>query len=701
LVTNPSLIPAGQGRGANSYLIFVAQALQSDIAAFVAAKTDQGFAVNTQVVAPGATTAQIKSYIQSLWGGPDAPAYVLLVGDTNLIPYWVGVGVDNPDSDLYYVCMDGTSDWYPDIAIGRFPVRTATQLNAVVNKTLYYETGPLADPGYLNRAVFMASSDNYQVSEGTHNWVINNYMTPKGVASDKRYCHTYNATTQQVRDSFNGGRIFGIYSGHGSETSWADGPVFSQSDITGLTNANMYAFVASFACLTGRFSVDECFMETWLRSANKGAITALGSSVYSYWTEDDILERKLFDSIYDQGDSVVSRVGPVINDAKLRYLAYFGAGGSTRRYFEMYNIMGDPALPFGGPEAPVHGMYVTPSSGLASQGPRHGPFTPASVSYTITNQNSDPLEYQVSNTQPWVSVTNPAGTLGAKGSVIVTVSLNTSANYLPNGNYVDTVTFTNLTDHDGDAVRSVTLQIGTPSVQYNYPLDTNPGWAVQGQWAFGHPTGQGGTYYGAPDPTNGATGANVYGVNLNGDYSLVPGGPYYLTLGPVNLASVSQTSLKFMRWLNSDFVTYVGNTIDVSKDGTTWVNVWTNNSTPMWENAWSLQSYDLSATADNQPAVYVRWGYRVYQYAWACSGWNLDDVQIWGLSGYPLGDLNCDGAVNGFDIDPFVLTLSGAPTFQAYYAQYPNCDHTLADINLDGAVNAFDIDPFVAMLIGG
>ena len=62
-----------------------------------------------------------------------------------------------------------------------------------------------------------------------------------------------------------------------------------------------------------------------------------------------------------------------------------------------------------------------------------------------------------------------------------------------------------------------------------------------------------------------------------------------------------------------------------------------------------------------------------------------------------IGDLNCDGSINNFDIDPFVLTLTDVPSYQA---AYPNCDYMLADINNDGSVNNFDIDPFVDLLTG-
>lgn len=85
----------------------------------------------------------------------------------------------------------------------------------------------------------------------------------------------------------------------------------------------------------------------------------------------------------------------------------------------------------------------------------------------------------------------------------------------------------------------------------------------------------------------------------------------------------------------------------------------------------------------------------------ALAGGNLYSVGPAGLvaiSGILTGDANCDGAVNNFDIDWFVLALIDP----AGYAQaLPNCDRNSADANEDGAVNNFDIDAFVALLVGG
>jgi hypothetical protein len=64
---------------------------------------------------------------------------------------------------------------------------------------------------------------------------------------------------------------------------------------------------------------------------------------------------------------------------------------------------------------------------------------------------------------------------------------------------------------------------------------------------------------------------------------------------------------------------------------------------------------------------------------------------------YDAGDLNCDGAIDAFDIDPFVLALTDPA---GYALAFPECDYMLADVNGDDQVDAFDIDPFVDLLTG-
>jgi len=181
-------------------------------------------------------------------------------------------------------------------------------------------------------------------------------MNHLGYTSGKLYCYTAGATAQQVKNAINKGCAFGIYSGHGNTTYWADGPIFYQSDINSLTNATHYPVIFSFACLTGQFSLSECFAETWLRAVSKGAAAILASSVTSYWGEDDTLEKCLFKALFDENQPTL---GAAIWRAKQLYLNIYGtATSTTQRYFEQYNLLGDPTLEIAGLPVLTNGIPV-------------------------------------------------------------------------------------------------------------------------------------------------------------------------------------------------------------------------------------------------------------------------------------------------------------------------------------------------------
>ena len=68
---------------------------------------------------------------------------------------------------------------------------------------------------------------------------------------------------------------------------------------------------------------------------------------------------------------------------------------------------------------------------------------------------------------------------------------------------------------------------------------------------------------------------------------------------------------------------------------------------------------------------------------------NLDNVTVTIGECDPC-DMNCDGNINAFDIEPFLeLLFSPKPM--------PCCEG-VGDVNGDGLVNAFDIEPFLSCL---
>ncbi len=322
-------------------LIIAGNAFTNSLASFITHKQSLGWTVDLFGTATaGTSTNQIRAFVKSRYHEiTTRPTALLLVGDTTTIPPFISVQTDHPDSDLYYGCMDEGSDWLPDFPIGRFSVQSTNQLDAVIAKTITTENAP--DESWHRNAVFMAGDDNYTLTEATHNTVVSNYLQPRSYTCTKLYEVSFHSSTPHVTSAFNQGQALGVYSGHGDFDRWADGPLFQQSNINNLTNAPRFPFIFSFACLTGQYGVDECFAETWLRAASKGAVAIFASSTYSYWNEDDILEKEIFSAIFDYS---CRSAGSSVKRAKELYLLYYGASDNTIRYFEMYNLFGDPTL---------------------------------------------------------------------------------------------------------------------------------------------------------------------------------------------------------------------------------------------------------------------------------------------------------------------------------------------------------------------
>jgi hypothetical protein len=84
--------------------------------------------------------------------------------------------------------------------------------------------------------------------------------------------------------------------------------------------------------------------------------------------------------------------------------------------------------------------------------------------------------------------------------------------------------------------------------------------------------------------------------------------------------------------------------------------------------------------------------------SWVANTTRWDYIRFGTIPPGEPGDLNCDGAVNVFDIDPFIVALSDP---DAYAQQFPACSRDTADLDGDGHVDFFDIDPFVNCVVAG
>ncbi len=221
------------------------------------------------------------------------------------------------------------------------------------------------------------------------------------------------------------------------------------------------------------------------------------------------------------------------------------------------------------------------------------------------------------------------------------------------------------------------------SVFYTENLDTDPGWAREGDWAYGQPTG-GGSNDG--DPTSGYTGPNVFGYNLAGDYpGLLPS--TYLTTTPIDCTGRHGVTLQYRRWLGLESErSYDDATIEVSSNGTDWTVAWRAVVTRdnISDAAWTLHEVDISDVADDQPAVWIRWGMGPTDVAVTFPGWNIDDVQLRAVDcSSPPGDYDGDNLVTTEDAVPFPACVAGPSG-----GIPPNCG--IFDFDADGDVDLAD-----------
>ena len=554
-----------------------------------------------------------------------------LSGDVEQVPTFYEVS--DAEADPVYALLAG-DDTYPDIMVGRFSAEIPEHMDTQVDRVIAYETLPATEQDWYRRGMGIGS-DEGPGDDGEMDWehvaLIREDLLAHGFTEvDELY--DPGAAWAAVGAGLNAGRGVVNYCGHGGVSGWST-TGFGITGVDALSNVGMLPWIISCACSTGDFGGQTCFGESWLRATHlgepSGGIACYAASWGQYWDPPMAAQDEIADLFVTESHLTL---GTLCYAGSCLMMDEYPVGhpeGSGVDKFYTWILFGDPSLRM----VKRGGLTVTPLDLFAAEGAAGGPFAPESITYRLLNRNAEPLAYDVSASASWLDLDDAGGVLPPHGETEVTASFNAEAGTLPNGAHDAIVDFVNLTDHDGDTYRRVRLQVGISEPVHVFDMDEDPGWSREGEWAFGAPAGLGGDQYGQPDPAAGATGANVCGVDLEGDYDTVEGGPYHLTTDALDCSGLTQVKLRFKRWLNTDYRPYVHATIEASNDGETWVPVWENpDSGDIAETAWSEQVHDLSEVADDQSTLYLRWGYEIgMPDAFPYAGWNIDDVEILGF----------------------------------------------------------------------
>ena len=291
---------------------------------------------------------------------PPAPSFVLLVGDgnfdyrnfyglntTNYIPPyldevdpWVGENA----TDNRFVSVNG-GDILPDMYIGRFPVRNATEAQTMVEKTINYELSPVSGDWNTKQTFVADNADASGDYPFLSDQIVNTYV-PSAYTVDKIYYGVNYTNSNDAKAallaSINQGRQIVHFSGHGSTQYWGSENLLSTNDLASLTNGSRLPFIIPMTCADGYFiwpqSNYSSLGESIVRMSGGGAIASWSPAGYGLSSGHALLDESLFSDLFIWNNN---QLGFLTTHAK--YQLYANSSGHND-LIETYILFGDPAL---------------------------------------------------------------------------------------------------------------------------------------------------------------------------------------------------------------------------------------------------------------------------------------------------------------------------------------------------------------------
>ena len=344
--------------GAADYLIISHPDFAGDLGALVARRQSQGHAV--KVVDVRDVYAQfsggvfdpyaIRDFIAHSTANLGARLVLLVGGDSYDYRGYGGSGAISFIPSLYaptgpYVSFapvdplfgEFQGDGVPDVAVGRFPVRTTAELEQMISSTLAYES-----KGYQRTAVFAADgfdgasltgfsglSDGFAAGLAGDWEVERAYIDLDGVAGAKL----------KLINAINGGVALASYIGHSGPAAWTFQGLFRNSDAAALENSGAPTVVSQYGCWNAYYvsPTHDSLAHRLLLSGDRGAAAVLGATTLTEVSSDREFGYLLTPKLSEPGKSI----GAAVLEAKWALAANHPEMVDVLLGF---TILGDPAL---------------------------------------------------------------------------------------------------------------------------------------------------------------------------------------------------------------------------------------------------------------------------------------------------------------------------------------------------------------------
>ncbi|MFQ5708580.1 MAG: C25 family cysteine peptidase [bacterium] len=385
---------------------------------------------NDGIRSPMAIKKFLKYTLKS-WQAP-APLYVLFAGDGstdnkdilknggNLLPLYLFQANEfgATASDHWFSLLSG-DDEISDVIVGRFPVRTEDQLNAVVQKTIQYELQSSLGQwrnSFLfiggNRTDFREQSEALIRGSLPADYDPNRLYTLRdtSVPVDR-----YFGGTSTLINTFDQGVSLINYMGHGSGAIWSDNLLFRLEDVSRLNNRGRYPIITSMTCFAGAFDEPSrsSLSEVLLGTPEKGSVALWASSGLGWSFNDFFIVREFLRNFLSS--ETPQTLGEYIVRTNIDYFAKFFNtvfGQIVRSMINQYNILGDPALVAGLPRKKfkLEAKTKVPSAGDSLLVNGTGPLATGIAEVALLTGSRDIIsntETQVQNGQFEVKVKLP------------------------------------------------------------------------------------------------------------------------------------------------------------------------------------------------------------------------------------------------------------------------------------------------------
>ena len=277
--------------------------------------------------------------------------YVLLVGgDSYDYRNYLGAGSTSFLPTLYAATgnliffapadplfADVSGDGVPDVPIGRFPVRTLAELDAMIAKTAQY-----AGKDYGHTAV-MAADRFDAVAKMSFKFHSDQILEQLGQDWGAQRAYLDDLSLSDARSALlaaiNAGTALTSYVGHSGPTAWTFSGLFSSADAAGLSNSGRPTVVVQWGCWN-TYHVEPLYNtlgHNFLLFGDRGAAAVLGSATLMETESALRLSEKLAPLIGSSGTTV----GSAVTAAKQALAA---EAPELVDAILGWTILGDPAL---------------------------------------------------------------------------------------------------------------------------------------------------------------------------------------------------------------------------------------------------------------------------------------------------------------------------------------------------------------------